>query len=139
MAPERRPRVKRLARRLRPVVFVAALVVFSAVILLSRRGLLVVIYNDTGHQFQRVEVAIGSRQSAAGPLAPDESIALHFSPPGDDGDVRLLIDGEPPLTWSSPGLATGGISVLTLRVDDFGRVTVTVEPRLLQRLGRLLE
>src|SRR5690348_3395652 len=111
-------------------------VVFSFV---SEHSLRVVIYNNADEPFERVHVTIGSQSAEYAPLEAQESVSLEFKPVGAPADVQLDVSGDPPVHWSAPYLASGEVAEISLRVDRFGSVTMTMEPTWGRRLARLLQ
>lgn len=120
-------------------MFLIGVCLVFAVPFFSEKKLAVILYNDTSRTIHRVSLAVGNQKIDSGVLEPGESIVLHFQPPAKTAGVQLTLDGEPPVAWRAPELAGPEVSSITLRVDESGAVTVTVEPWLGTRIWRMLE
>ena len=131
----RRPsRRKRWMRAIAGGFLVVALLLFS-----TRKDLTVVVYNNTNRPFQNVAVSVGNTQRERASLEVRESGAFGFQTVETPSDVRLSIEADPPLRWSAPSLATPSVSRVTLRVDEFGTVTMTLEKTWAARVSECLE
>ncbi|MEI6349799.1 MAG: hypothetical protein WCP06_01675 [Verrucomicrobiota bacterium] len=105
----------------------AGLAAVFAVLIWTQQELSVVVYNNTSQPFGNVTVSAGAERREMPALGVDESASFSFRAVVAPADVQLLIDTDPSLRWNAPSLATPSTSRLTLRVDQFGGVTVTVE------------
>ncbi len=128
--------------RRRAIWLAASLAVFAAVIgsfYVIHSGITVAVYNNTSHLFRRVTVAVGDESHASEGLDCRESIAFTFKAPDHSRDVRLIVDSDAPVIWHAPALASSKVASITLRVDDYGGVTMSVENSWGFTLSRLLD
>ena len=116
------------------IAFAAGFLLVCLDLVLFPGGVDVVVYNDSTRDFQNVTVSVGKTSREVGLLRTRESILLHFPASGAPADVRLFMDSDPPLRWTAPSLAGPSISRITLRADDFGGVTTTLEKQWLKKL-----
>ncbi len=117
----------KIRRRTRWIVVGTALLALAAGLILVQPGLVVVVYNSTNEPFRRVSVSVGADMRQKESLQPRESIAFPFKKAPREADVRLVVDADPTITWRAPSLARPDVCSITLRVDEFGGVTHTVE------------
>ena len=97
------------------------------VLVILDANLSVVVYNETDQPFRNIAVSVGTAEMERPSLDARESAAFDFRPVAVSTNVRVSIDADPPLRWSAPSLANPTISRVTLRVDPFGTVTMTLE------------
>lgn len=126
----------------RRVVWLGALLALSALALslfvVTHSGTTVAVYNNTSHPFRRITVTVGTERHDTEGLECKESIAFAFKTTSHSQDVRLVVESEAPLVWHAPSLASSKVLSITLRVDDFGGVTLSVENSWSFALSRLL-
>jgi hypothetical protein len=132
--------MKKIPRR---KIWLGAFVATAALLLLAMffpsNNIVVVLYNSSDQPFHQVTVSVGAQNRDAASLDSKESIVFSFPRGPASADVALFVDADPPLKWSAPSLANPGVARITLRVDDFGGVTVTSEESLWRRISHLLE
>ena len=117
----------------------AGLLAVVLVLFWTRKDLDVVVYNNTGQPFQKVTVSVGNQTREAPMLDAMASIVFDFRAVDSSSDVRLSLDADPPLRWSAPSLATASLARVTLRVNEGGSVTVTLEKSWGAQLSNWLE
>jgi len=117
-----------VSRRKRWLLAAAAGLAAATALLFGTGGnLKVVLYNNTDRPFRNIAVSVGNQHSERPVLEAQESAEVSFRPTETSSDVRLSIDADPPLRWSAPSLANPSLSRITLRVDNSGAVTLTLE------------
>lgn len=119
--------------------FTVAIAVFLLVLLYPSDKLVVVVYNNSDQPFHQVTVSVGAQNKDTASLDSKESMIFSFSRIEASADVALFVDADPPLKWSAPSLANPGVARVTLRVDNFGGVTATLDKSLWQRVSHLLD
>ena len=117
----------------------AGFVAVAALWYWTRNDLGVIVYNDTNQPFRAIAVVIGTEHRDCGALDARESVAFAFRAVKTSTDVRLSIDADPPLRWSGPSLASPTISRVTLRVNESGSVTMTLEKTWKAKIAGWLE
>jgi len=131
---------KKLSRRKRWLLAtLGGLLAVCALLIWNQQELSVVVYNNTDHAFENVTVSAGAQIREIPALGAKESMSFSFNPVSLPTDLSLLIGGDFPLRWSAPGMASPSISRVTIRVDEFGGVTTTIERSWGSQLSSWLE
>ena len=117
----------------------AALLAVCLVLFRTRKDLNVVVYNSTNRVFRDLTVFIGSERHDVVSLDARQSVSVCFRAVASPSDMGMIVDADPPLHWDAPSLATPSLSCVTLRVDEFGGVTMTLEKTWHARIAGWLE
>lgn len=129
-----------LTRRKRWMLAIcAALLAVCLALFGTRKDLNVVVYNSTDRAFRDLTIFIGSEHHGVASLDARESVSVCFRAVTRPSDMRMIVDADPPLHWNAPSLATPSLSCVTLRVDEFGGVTMTLEKTWHARIAGWLE
>lgn len=132
--------INRRSRRKKWLLTMALGVLAACPVLIwTQHEMSVVVYNNTGQPFRNVTVSSGPEHRDMPALDVRESAIFSFRPSAVPSDVQLILDSDPPLRWNAPSLATPSVSRITLRVDAFWGVTVTVERTWAAQLSSWLE